>query len=265
MTTENKFPDLNRYKLISKIGEGAFSKVYRVKDSETNIYYAAKVANLVVDEDSVDSQDSRLLFREVNLISMLNHPAVLKFVGYYQTDFENEPKPTIVTELATRGSLKDVIEMEISSISPYDWNDTKKLINIYGIASGLAFLHENSIIHRDLKPENILMDENLHPKISDFGLSKMTDFLSVSMNFNSQKGLKGTPLYMAPEMLAEEIYSEYTDVYAFSFIVYEIMSAEIPFLDFNFAQIMKKVVLQGHRPVIKDYVPYAYKQLIEKC
>lgn len=73
----------------------------------------------------------------------------------------------------------------------------------------------------DLKPENILMNDYFQPKISDFGLSKITDFLSISMNIQSRKGFKGTPAYMAPEISSEK-YSKSSDVYAFAFIVYEI-------------------------------------------
>mgnify|MGYP002475563353 CR=1 FL=1 len=58
------------------------------------------------------------------------------------------------------------------SLSPPAWNDTKKLINLYEIASAMSFLHENDYIHRDLKPDNIFEDEYLYPRIGDFGLGK---------------------------------------------------------------------------------------------
>lgn len=175
-------PDINAYKKISKIGEGGFSEVSRVKEIKTGEYYAAKVSKFMINEETKDSQEALLLFREVNYMSLLNHPSVLKFIGYYQTDFEGEPQPTIITELATNGSLRDIIEMELSGLSPTGLDDTKKLINIYGIASGLLYIHSHNLIHRDLKPENVLIDDFLYPKISDFGLSKITDFLSVSIN-----------------------------------------------------------------------------------
>ena len=162
-------------------------------------------------------------------MSLLNHPCVLKFVGYYSTNFDEEPLPTIITELATNGSLKDIIHLESSGLSPDECTATKKLINIYGIAAGMAYLYSHDVLHRDLKPDNILIDEYLHPKISDFGLSKITFNLSASMNKQSQAGIKGTPAYMAPEILSSEKYSKLSDVYAFSFVVYEIVTCETPF------------------------------------
>lgn len=157
--------------------------------------------------------------------------------------------------------------MELSGLSPDEWGDTKKLINIYGIASGMSYFHEQNILHRDLKPENVLVDGYLYPKISDFGLSKITDFLSISMNFQSQKGLKGTPIYMAPEILSNEEYSKSGDVYAFAFIVFEMMSGEQPFKGekMSIFQLIKKVSNDGFRPKISDDVPTSYRELIESC
>lgn len=96
-------------------------------------------------------------------------------------------------------------------------------------------------------------------------LSKITDHISTSMNFQLQKGLKGTPIYMAPEILASEKYSTSSDVYAFAFIVYEIMMLEEPFKDFNKFKLVNKVHIEGFHPEISSDVPDAYRKLIEAC
>ena len=101
MSMENISLDIGRYAIANKIGEGGFSKVYRVKDLKTKKFYAAKIANLMIDEETQNSEEALLLFREVNLMSLFNHPSILKFVGYYPTSFEGEPLPTIITELAS--------------------------------------------------------------------------------------------------------------------------------------------------------------------
>lgn len=64
------------------------------------------------------------------------------------------------------------LNLEQKGQAPKDWDDTKKLINIYGIALSMKYLHHHKILHRNLKPENILLDENLYPKLAIFGLSK---------------------------------------------------------------------------------------------
>lgn len=91
-----------------------------------------------------------------------------------------------------------------------------------------------------MKPENILMDEYLFPKIADFGLSKITSSVSKSMNAQSQSGIKGTPIYMAPEVLQDEPYTKSVDFYAFSIIVYEIMTRKTPFSNLNLHQLILK-------------------------
>lgn len=61
----------------------------------------------MIDDATKENQETLLLFCEVNLMSLLNHPSVLEFVGYYPTNFEEDPVPTIIAELATNGSLRD--------------------------------------------------------------------------------------------------------------------------------------------------------------
>ena len=97
MWTQAPALDINRYTVVSKIGEGAFSKVYRVKDIQSGEYYAAKISKFMIDENTKDCQESKLLFREVNLMSSFNHPSILKFICYYQYNFENDPVPTLIT------------------------------------------------------------------------------------------------------------------------------------------------------------------------
>lgn len=155
MSAQNAEISITRYEVISKIGEGSFSKVYRIKDKKTKKSYAGKISKLMIDEETKDSPEARLLFREINLMSLLNHPSVLQFYGYYPTNFDNDPLPTIITEHALNGSLQDIIKLESQGLSPDDWTFTKKLINIYGIASGMSYLHSHNVLHRDLKPANI--------------------------------------------------------------------------------------------------------------
>ena len=264
MTAEYSFLKLSNYKIIRHIGSGSFSNVYLVKNQQTRKSYAAKVSNSVVDNDTRDEKETLSLFREVNILTLLDHPAILKFIGYSQTDFEGNPRPTIVTEYSLNGTLYSVLDQAKSGLSPLNWNDTNKLIIVFGIASGMMYIHAHNVIHRDLKPENILLDGFFHPKISDFGLSKVNDILSASMNIQSQKGLKGTPIYMAPEIFSKETYSKATDVYAFAFILYEIFTLETPFKGCQMMQIVAEVV-KGIRPIINDDVPDYFRDLIQRC
>ncbi|KAK8886661.1 Actin- protein 3 [Tritrichomonas musculus] len=260
-----KVISLDDFEMVRSIGSGAFSKVYLVKKKETNTYYAAKVLNTPIDEDSDGKQETLFIYREVKLVSSLNHPSILAFIGYSPTDFRSLPFPTLITEYAPNGTLREIIKLELSGLAPKGWDDTRKLINIYGIAVGLQYLHENEVIHRDLKPENILMDEYLFPKIADFGLSKLTNSINQSVNIQSQMGYKGTPLYMSPEILIEEEYSKEGDVYAFAIMTYEILTGKTPFMGLSLGQLIKKVAINAERPELTSDISPPYQELLQNC
>ena len=259
LTVQN--PDLIKYTKLSKIDEGQFGEVYRIKEIETGQIYAAKILFSPV---SVNSQEDMLNFsREVNINASIDHPTVLKFIGYSPNNFENKPFPVIISEYATNGTLSRIIDLERRGISGTIWTDTKKLINIYGIASGMSYLHANKIIHRDLKPDNILMDDRLFPKISDFGLSKRIHN-EKSMTIKSKSGFKGTPIYAAPELFNNKEQTEASDVYAFALIAYEILTAKKPYDGLDMIHLFAKV-LSGNRPLFDAPIEEPYKNLIERC
>ena len=128
---DNNFLELNKYKKDAKIGQGSFGRVFKVIEVSTGEVFAAKISILEVDED----QKALILnlMREVNIISQLNHPSILKFIGYSPIDFENMSKPVIVTEYSPNGSLESIIDLERRSLSPKKWDETKKIINKYTI------------------------------------------------------------------------------------------------------------------------------------
>lgn len=233
-----KVISLDDFEMVRQIGSGAFSKVYLVKKKETNTYYAAKVLNTQIDEDSDGKQETLFIYREVKLVSSLNHPSILAFIGYSPTDFRSLPFPTLVTEYAPNGTLREIIKLELSGLAPKGWDDTRKLINIYGIAVGLQYLHENEIIHRDLKPENILIDQYGRIKISDFGLSKLIE--------NKMNGLTktpcGSPCYASPECISGHPYDgKKSDIWSCGVILYAITTGLLPWTKRNQAKMFQQI------------------------
>lgn len=277
--SQDKFADISKYELLERIGSGAFAVVYKIFDKTNKKIYAAKISNDEVNLSTIKSEEILLLFREVNVLASFNHPAIIKFIGFNIVSFNNLHNPIIITEYAKNESLRKVVNLETQGLSLQGWDDTKKLINIYGIASGMMYLHSHNILHRDLKPENILIDDCLCPRIADFGLSKVATFSkekstmakeltfsdSNCMIFQSQSSIKGTPVYMAPESLKDSVYSPAGDVYAFSLIVYEIMTGRRPFEGFNQIQLYQNVIKKSVRPELTPDIPEAYKDLISSC
>ena len=248
--------DLSQFEILKKVGEGNYGAVYKIikKDKKEEVF-AAKISLITIDE--CKEQQLISLEREVNIIRQLDHPSIMQFIGFNLYNFDYKQKPTIITEFLSKGSLEEIINLERNNIGNPDWNDTMKLINIFGIASGMSYLHSHNFIHRDLKPANILLDELLHPKISDFGLSKRLS------NDDSKSGFKGTYAYSAPETFHED-YSKACDVYSFALIVYEIITCDVIFPRFNQFALMKQV-MDGYRPPFNFQIPDCYRKLIEEC
>lgn len=250
--------DLSNYIPLDKIGEGAFGSVYKVQDKSTGAIYAAKIFN--------DQEPEAYLTREVNILAGISNPCVIKYIGYSPTDFDGNPNPVIILECMQNGSLEHIIDEERRATASKKWDWTKKLIMIYGIAYGMKYLHHYNIIHRDLKPGNILADDNLYPKITDFGLSKR-EHLDTSQTPHSAAGPKGTCRWMAPETndISYVNYEKPVDVYSFAMIVYEIMTSHLPFHKMKTDYQVFDAVLNGQRPEFDVHICKAIRDLIERC
>lgn len=246
------------YQLGNIIGSGTFGKVYVISNADETKSYAAKIFKNNI------QYDFHQLRREVEILSKLNHPAILQFITFGQHNFKKKIKPVLVTELAQKKTLCDIINDERLSLASEQWTLTQKLIVIYGIASAMAFLHENRIIHRDLKPDNILMDENFNPKVADFGLSKVLHQNEDSISMQSMSGVKGTPMYMSPEALTKGEYTKEGDVYSFAMIAYQIMTSERLLNDKNIATFSDRIQ-KGERPQFSVPIPHPFKELIESA
>ena len=132
--------DIKNYEKVDEIGEGTYSKILLVKEKSTGKFLAAKSYKTV-------RSMRELCFYMLNEVKSLidsKHPAVINIVGYSFMNMNQKPSPTILLELA-KGSLNDILGNNDASTSFKDWNNTKKLINAYGIAAGMRQLHSNNI------------------------------------------------------------------------------------------------------------------------
>ncbi|KAG8992682.1 hypothetical protein FRB94_011380 [Tulasnella sp. JGI-2019a] len=120
---------------------------------------------------------------------------------------------------------------------------------IAGIVDGITYLHANNIIHGDLKAANILLDDVLHPKICDFGLTKVIH-TECALTSASLKGA-GSYRWMSPELLIEgenAVKTTASDIYAFGMTIAEILSAQLPFSHIQSALFIALAVIAGQRP-----------------
>ncbi|RLN11750.1 hypothetical protein C2845_PM09G08290 [Panicum miliaceum] len=216
----------NNFSGDRELGRGGFGVVYKgVLPNEKIV----AVKNLL----SMSLCQERQFENEVDSLMRVRHKNIVRFVGYccetqhkYTTYnginvFVEMPKRLLCFEYMTSGSLDKYISEESCGL---DWNECYKIIK--GICGGLHYLHNEceingSVIHLDLKPKNILLDDNMMPKIADFGLARLFSDKKTQTCATSLVGSKG---YMALEYMWESIISPIADIYSLCVIIIEIIT-----------------------------------------
>ncbi|XP_071732910.1 G-type lectin S-receptor-like serine/threonine-protein kinase At4g27290 [Rutidosis leptorrhynchoides] len=200
----------DNFSISNKIGEGGFGPVYKgvLKDKR-------EVAVKRLSETSHQGLDE--FKNEVICIAKLQHRNLVKLVGYCIHDNEM----ILIYEYMPNKSL-DTFLFDETRRSILDWPKRFHIIN--GMARGILYLHQDSrlqIIHRDLKAGNILLDNDMNPKIADFGLARK--FVG-SDNAVRTKRVMGTYGYISPEYALHGQFSTKSDVFSFGVLVLEIVS-----------------------------------------
>ena len=251
--------DPESIELQKDIGHGQYGKVCIAKHKETGELWAAKVMKT---SESTAMSDTSLTLREVSMLAMLDHPCILTIKGV------TLPSPSshdwvIATEFMENDSIGRLLQKVNSARAqkekePEAWNHTNITIMIVGIVLGMRHIHRLSVLHRDLKPSNILLDKQYHPRIGDFGLSRLYDGVSTLTHE------VGTPAYMAPELFENDAYSDKIDVFSFGLILFELLTGQRAFNEERVYAHIKQLV-EGKRPEIPDTVSPSMQSLIKEC
>lgn len=162
-------------------------------------------------------------------------------------------------------------EYNSASLSLYNvWRDTNfasllpLLITGLQIAAGMSYLHNHSVIFRDLKPQNIGFDVRGDVKIFDFGLSRIMPENGDPYRDKFNMSGAGSPRYMAPECLDVADYNLKADVYTFSVVLWEVLSAQTPFVHVRSRdELVRHVVDEGGRPRIDPTWPVPIQGMLE--
>ncbi|CAA2982552.1 G-type lectin S-receptor-like serine threonine-kinase B120 [Olea europaea subsp. europaea] len=200
----NNFSDEN------KLGEGGFGHVYKGMLPGNQEIAVKRLSRK-------SSQGLEEFKNEITLMAKLQHRNLVRLLGCC---IQGEEK-MILYEYMPNKSL-DSFLFDAAKKAQLDWR--KRFAIIEGIARGILYLHRDSrlrIIHRDLKASNILLDEEMNPKISDFGMARIFGGNQNEANTNRVVGTYG---YMAPEYAMEGLFSVKSDVYSFGVLLLEIVS-----------------------------------------
>ncbi|XP_058729575.1 G-type lectin S-receptor-like serine/threonine-protein kinase At4g03230 isoform X1 [Vicia villosa] len=196
---------------VNKLGKGGFGPVYKGKLGGQEI--AVKRLS------SVSSQGLQEFKNEVVLIAKLQHRNLVKLRGYCVKGVEK----ILLYEYLPNKSL-DLLIFDPTKSVILDWQ--MRFDIVLGIARGLLYLHQDSrlrVIHRDLKTSNILLDEDMQPKISDFGLARIFGGKETEA---STERVVGTYGYMSPEYALDGYFSTKSDVFSFGVVLLEIISGK---------------------------------------
>ncbi|XP_042022967.1 G-type lectin S-receptor-like serine/threonine-protein kinase At4g03230 [Salvia splendens] len=200
----------NNFSPQNKLGEGGFGPVYK-----GGLQNGQEIAVKRLSQKS--GQGFEEFRNEILLIAKLQHRNLVRLLGCCIDHVES----ILMYEYMPNKSL-DMFLFGSNKQETLDWKTRTRIVE--GIAQGLLYLHEYSrvrIIHRDLKASNILLDDEMNPKISDFGLARIfggTD----SRGYTNR--VVGTFGYISPEYALEGLFSTNSDVYSFGVLVVEIIS-----------------------------------------
>ncbi|XP_046556063.1 serine/threonine-protein kinase 36-like isoform X1 [Haliotis rubra] len=213
---------MDNYHVLDIIGEGSFGKVYKGRKKYTGQIVALKF----IPKFGKSEKELRSLRREIEIMRGLHHDNIIEMLDSFETDKE----VVVVTDYA-QGELFQILED--------DGNLPEEQVQLIAchLVSALFYLHSHRILHRDMKPQNILLGKGGCVKLCDFGFAR-------AMSFNTfvLTSIKGTPLYMSPELVEEKPYDHTADLWALGCILYELFTGAPPFYTNSIFQLVNMII-----------------------
>ncbi|XP_010287026.1 PREDICTED: serine/threonine-protein kinase 36, partial [Phaethon lepturus] len=213
---------MEKYHVLEMIGEGSFGRVYKGRRKHS----AQVVALKFIPKVGRSEKELKNLQREIEIMRGLHHPNIIQMLDSFETDTE----VVVVTDYA-EGELFQILEDDGSL--PEDQVQTIAA----QLVSALYYLHSHRILHRDMKPQNILLGKDGVVKLCDFGFAR-----AMSIHTMVLTSIKGTPLYMSPELVEERPYDHTADLWSVGCILYELFVGTPPFYTSSLFQLVSLIV-----------------------
>ena len=212
---------LSDYEIGETLGTGSFGRVRISKNKKTNEYVAMKIMKKV---EILKSKQADHIANEIKILSMIDHPFVIKFDGFTQ----DEKYLYLALELINGAELFTYLR----SVGRFPVDQAR--VYIAQIISIFEYLHSKNIIYRDLKPENILIHKSGYLKLTDFGFAKIVEGRTYT--------LCGTPEYLAPEIILNKGHGKPVDWWTCGILLYEMIAGIDPFSDDDPMMVYQKIL-----------------------
>lgn len=212
----------NRYRLVKRLGQGAFSEVWKAEDIKANNMVVA--LKIYAPDKGMDEDGVKMFSSEFTLVFNVSHKNLL--TPSYYDDYNGSPY--LVLPFCEKGSAQ-------KQIGKMDEREMAKFL--LDVSSALAFLHAQHppIIHQDIKPDNVLIDATGTYRVTDFGIStNLRSTLRKSVGIGHANDSAGTMAYMGPERFNKNRETvKASDVWSLGATAYELMCGDVPFGDFG--------------------------------
>ncbi|XXG79434.1 hypothetical protein AAC387_Pa09g0502 [Persea americana] len=244
-----------RWRRGELIGCGAFGRVYMGMNLDSGELLAVKQVLIAASHASNEKAQVHIreLEKEVKLLKNLSHPNIVRYLGTAR----EEESLNILLEFVPGGSISSLLGKFGSFPEAVIRMYTKQLLQ------GLEYLHKNGIMHRDIKGANILVDNKGCIKLADFGASKQVVELAT---VTGAKSMKGTPYWMAPEVILQTGHSFSADIWSVGCTVIEMATGKPPW-----SQQYQEVAALFHigttksHPPIPEHLSLEAKDFLLKC
>lgn len=230
------------YEIVNKLGGGMFGLVFKARKESIGKDYAIKF--LKVDDESVRDAVRREL-ETVRFFAQIDHPNLVSIEDKGEVD----GIPYLVMNYAGQETLRKRLEAG-------DLTREVALRIFTQAVRGVQALHEHSLVHFDLKPANIFLKGDI-ARVGDYGLSKLVTESRNSLSFG-----RGTPYYMAPEMLQRRGDAR-SDVYSLGVILYECLTGDVPFRGDSEWEVLKKH--ESEPPQFPPQLSRADRDILSRC
>jgi serine/threonine protein kinase len=228
---------IDRYNIIKKIGKGRKGTVYLGIDPYIDRHVVIKTYRFPEHKGPEEVEKYRKrFFVEAQSAGLLMHPNI---VAVYDADI-CEDFCYITMEYVDGPTLERFCNPD--NLLPVD----RVTEIVFSVCQGLEYAHQQGVIHRDIKPPNIILGSSGQPKITDFSIAFIKRTGSTL-----EKGLFGSPSYMSPEQVKEELITEQTDLFSLGAIMYELLVGKKAFEGNNDYAVMYKIVNEEPPPILE--------------